>query len=97
LLSHLGFSIAAKRVGCVVDLDRELEAFRRELPRLFKEHQGQFALVHGDKVDSLWSTENEAYEAGCDRFGLDLFLVKRIEENEQPVISFHELIPRCPS
>ncbi|HEV3256531.1 MAG TPA: hypothetical protein VG013_06615 [Gemmataceae bacterium] len=78
-----------------MDLDKELETFRRELPNLLPDHEGQFALVQGERVDSLWPTENAAYEAGCDRFGLALFLVKRVEANEPRIISFHDVTPRC--
>jgi hypothetical protein len=72
--------------GRRMELDREMETYHRELPRLLAEgREGQFALIRGDTVDSLWTTEDEAYEAGCKRFGLDLFLVKQVLRDE-PVV-----------
>jgi hypothetical protein len=75
-------------------LDQELETFRRELPGLLADHAGEFALIQGDKVDSFWKTEDEAYEAGCDRFGLLPFLVKKVQEKEEPVVVYQNIIPR---
>lgn len=69
-----------------MELDRELETYRRELPRLLEEgREGQFVLIHGDTVDSFWPDEDAAYEAGCDRFGLQPFLVKQVLRDE-PVV-----------
>jgi hypothetical protein len=78
-------------------LETEIGAFRRELPNMLSEHDGQFALVHGDLVDSFYITEDEAYEAGCQRFGLDPFLVRRVEASEPVSYSFLDIHPRCPS
>src|SRR5262245_33773914 len=75
-----------KRGGDAVALEKELETYKRELPRLIQEGgQGKFALVHGDSVDSVWDTWKDALQAGYDRFGLEPFLVKEIQETERPV------------
>lgn len=67
-------------------LERELETFRRELPRLLAEGgQGAFALIAGDSVDSTWPSREEALQAGYDRFGLGPFLVKEVTEHERPI------------
>jgi hypothetical protein len=77
-----------------MELDRELETYRRELPRLLKEGQeGKFALVHGDTVDSCWDTGRQAYEEGCKRFGLDLFLVQQVLKDEPVLYSLVDVIP----
>ncbi len=65
-------------------LEHEFQVFQRELPNLLCTTRGQFALIHGDVIDSTWKTEDEAYTVGCDRFGLEPFLVMLIEENEKP-------------
>jgi hypothetical protein len=64
-------------------LERELETYRRELPRLLQ-HEGKFALVHGNDMADVYDTEEEAVEAGDDCFGLEPFLVKRIGRPEEP-------------
>jgi hypothetical protein len=77
-------------------LEKELETYRRELPNLLKQ-RGKFALVHGETVDSIWDTEEEAVEAGDDRFGLEPFLVMQIRETETPRYVPGDLIPKCPT
>lgn len=78
-------------------LEKELETYKRELPRLIQEGgQGKFALVHGDSVDSVWDTWKDALQAGYDRFGLEPFLVKEIQETERPVFFTRDIKP-CPS
>jgi hypothetical protein len=77
-----------------VELDQELETYRRELPRLLKEgHEGEYALVYGDQVDSLWPTDKAAYEAGCARFGLEPFLVKQVLRTEPVIFSCVDVLP----
>jgi hypothetical protein len=79
-----------------VPLERELETIRKELPRLLSEGKGgQFALVYGDGVDSVWPRRREALQAGYDRFGLEAFLVKEITAHEQPLYSSRNVKP-CP-
>jgi hypothetical protein len=78
-------------------LDQELETFQRELPRLLQEHEGEYVLIHADQVDSFWKTEDEADEAGCDRFGLELFLIKKVQKEEPVLNLFVNVIPRCRS
>jgi hypothetical protein len=66
----------------VFALEQELRTYRRELPRLLAEAPGKFALVHGDKVESLWATYEDALQAGYERHQLTPFLVKRISAGE---------------
>jgi hypothetical protein len=78
-------------------LEKELETFHRELPKLLAEHPGEFVLIGGDRVDSFWPTEDAGYEAGCQRFGLEPFLVKQVQPHETPVSIFVAVKPPCPS
>jgi hypothetical protein len=83
-----------------VELEQELAAFARELPRLLHEAgqwggARQYALVKGDRVDSTWDTFGDAARAGMRLFGAEPFLVKKIEAEETPVICLHAVLP-CP-
>jgi hypothetical protein len=78
-------------------LDQELETFRRELPRMLAEHPGEYVLIRGDQVAGFWPDEDSAYDAGCDAFGLEPFLVKKVQAHEQPVTLYIDLTPECPS
>ena len=75
------------------ELEKELETYRRELPRLLQDHEGQFVLIHGDRVDSFWPTEDAGYEAGCKRFGIEAFLVKQVLRVEPIHFSSVDVIP----
>ena len=79
-----------------IALERELETFQKELPVLLQnaENRGKYVLVHGDKVDSIWETADEALDAGYDRFELKPFLVKEITDDEKPRY-FSRSITRC--
>jgi hypothetical protein len=80
-----------------MELDRELQTYRRELPRLLAAgHEGKFALVHGDTVD-VFGAEEDAVQAGDERFGLEPFLVKQILQSERHYFVPFPVRPPCPS
>ena len=77
-------------------LERELDTFRSELPNLLATpaNRGKFALVFGDRIDSLWTTEDEALAAGYARFGVEPFLIMLVTDHEQPRY-FARSVSRC--
>jgi hypothetical protein len=77
-------------------LEQEMQTFRRELPHLLRtqSNHDKFVLIHGDLVDSVWDTVEEGLDAGYERFGLDIFLVQKITEHEEPVY-FSRNLSRC--
>jgi hypothetical protein len=66
-----------------VVLDRELATFREKLPELKADHEGKFALVHGDEFIDVFTSYEDAIKAGYARFDLEPFLVKQIHGLEQ--------------
>jgi hypothetical protein len=68
-----------------MELEKELATFDRERPKLLEQHRGEFVLIHGETIDSFWKTEDEAYFAGCDKFGPEPFLVMPVVEREEPI------------
>ena len=51
---------------------RDLQTYRRELPRLVQEgHAGRYALIRDDQVVSIWDTVGDALQAAGERFGLE--------------------------
>jgi hypothetical protein len=76
-------------------LEQEWQAFRRELPNLLAnpDNVGKFALVHGDRVDSVWATMEAALDAGYERFGVEPFLVEHIVEKEKPRYFSRNIVP----
>jgi hypothetical protein len=63
-------------------LEKELEFFKRKLPEL-GEHEGKYALVHGENIVDFFSTYDDAIKAGYSKFGLESFLVKQVHTIEQ--------------
>ena len=64
-------------------LEKEIDAFRRQLPRLVLESQGKFALVHGEEIVGVFDTYADAVNTGYQKFKLDAFMVKQIAAIEK--------------
>jgi hypothetical protein len=61
-------------------LAKEWKAFCSELPRLIAAgHKGRFAVVKGDRVESIWDTQRDALQAGRQQFGQEAFLLQEIQ------------------
>ena len=76
-------------------LEQELRTFKRELPNLLlnPESCGKFALVHGNRVNSVWPSVDTALDAGYERYGLKPFLVMEITEHERSRYCSHDISP----
>ena len=64
-------------------LKKELQHFEKVKADLLKTNQGQFALIKGEELLGTFSTMEEAYKQGMDRFGVEPFLIKQIVEIEE--------------
>jgi hypothetical protein len=64
-----------------IELDRELELFDKELPRLISAGAvGKFVLIGDGECVGVWDTYEDALQAGYQSFGLNTrFMVKKIE------------------
>jgi len=74
-------------------LEKELKTFERKLPELKAEHEGKFALVHGDELVDVFTSYEDAIKAGYSRFGLTPFLVKQVHALEQAQFISRFLVP----
>lgn len=63
-------------------LEKELATYKAKLEEL-KVHAGRYVLIHGDDVIDTFSSYDDALKDGYEKFGLDPFLVKKIEAVEQ--------------
>jgi len=63
-------------------LEKELATYKAKLPEL-KAQAGKYVLIHGEEVIGIYSAYDDALKEGYEKFGLDPFLVKRIEAVEQ--------------
>jgi hypothetical protein len=66
------------------DLEREYKYFESIKDTLLKEKAGQFALVKDEKLVDTFHNEKDAYDEGVKKFGTSLFLIQKIEKDEQP-------------
>ena len=71
------------------------EAFQHALPDLLAnpENVDKYALIHGGKVDSLYSTKEEGHEAGYEKFGIEPFLVQHVVQKEIPRYCSRSVVP----
>ena len=81
---------------CGMKLDKELATFRPKLPRLLESHTGEYAqLIHGDEVAGFYPSDEEAYDAGVERFGLGAFPDYAGRGERAPPEVVHRHPPRC--
>ncbi len=64
-------------------IKKELQYFEKIKADLLKTNKGQFALIKGEELLGTFSTMEEAYKQGVDRFGVEPFLIKQIVEIEE--------------
>ena len=67
-------------------LQKELQFYTSIKERLLPQHEGKFALVHGEEVVGVFTSDSDAYREGIKQFGQEPFLIQHItvvEENEK--------------
>ena len=74
-------------------LEQELATYRENLLDLAR-HEGRYVLIHGNDVVDTFSSYEDALRQGYRQFGLQPFLVKRIETVEQVHFISRPIIPR---
>lgn len=65
-------------------LETELRTFEARKRELLATDAGKFALVREGEVVGTYDTQNDAIQAGYEKFGNTAFLVKAITEMEEP-------------
>jgi hypothetical protein len=90
-------TVCRNQEGCVMSLERELETYRRELPRLLAEGKaGRYAVVFQDTLAGVYDTFNDAMQAGYAQFDLNQFLVKKVQAIEEIRVFTRHIRP-CPN
>jgi len=63
--------------------EREIATYLRELPRLIDEgYAWKHTLIKGEEILGIWDTQNDAIQAGVERFGLEPIFVKTIDPRD---------------
>jgi hypothetical protein len=73
-------------------LEKEIATYNEKLPEL-KEHQGQYVLIHGDKVVGFYAAYEDAIQAGYQQFKLEPFLVKQVNATEKVLHLTRHVLP----
>jgi hypothetical protein len=60
-------------------LEVNLRAFSRELPRLLVAHEHQFALLHNAQIVGTFGTAAGAFAKGMDSYGQGQFSIQKID------------------
>jgi hypothetical protein len=74
-------------------LEKELETFKKEFPRLLADHSGKFVLIKESVIGGVFDTYADAIKEGYEKFGLDGFLVKQINAIEQLQFFTRDILP----
>jgi len=93
--SEVGFPVPPPVKGRDMSLEKELATYRLKLAEL-RDNEGKFALVHGDEVD-VFTAYEDAIKEGYKRYGLEPFMVKRIEAAEHVHTITRLIEPECPT
>lgn len=74
----------------VAELDKNQEAYERAREQLEAEHWGRTALLHDGNVVAIYNDDGDAYEIGCEKYGLGRFSLHLV--GERPVdLGFHAI------
>ena len=66
-----------------VEMDRNWDAFEEMLPKLMREHAGEFVLLKDQKPVAFRSTSVEAYKEGLSCFGDAPFSVQEVTDQPE--------------
>lgn len=68
-------------------LEIEAQHFESVRAALVQTHEGQFVLIKDSKVEGVFTTFTEAFEAGVRLHGLKPFMVRQITAEDAPILS----------
>ncbi len=63
-------------------LSREQAVYKANLSRWLADHEGEYVLIKGDKVEGFHESRDKALTAGYSRFGIVPLFVKQVLPSE---------------
>ncbi len=66
-------------------LEQEIAFYNEKLPEWLQQHANRFVLVKGQELVGFYDTNEDALTEGARRFGLQSFLVRRVEPTQTDV------------
>ena len=61
-----------------VILDKEAEAYMRQLPQMIQHHEGKWTVFKDGNPLGFWDTSEKAYVEGVRRYGTDIFYMIQV-------------------
>ena len=65
--------------------EQEMKLYASRKEEFLKYYEGQFVLIKGETFAGSYTTDEQAYEAGLEKFGNVPFLIQRVEK-EKPIV-----------
>ena len=78
-------------------LERNWDAFKASRGELEEDHQGRTVLMHDGEIVAIYNDSGDAYEIGCEKFGLGNFSVETIGSQPKSLGFFTAYIPAQPA
>jgi hypothetical protein len=64
-------------------LKKELQFYSSIKQTLLPQHEGKFALIHGEELVGIFTSDSDAYREGIKQFGQTPFLIQYVTEKEE--------------
>ena len=64
----------------MAEIRKNIKAYQSMEKELERDHFGRIAMFHDGKLVSTYNDRGDAYDIGCEKFGLGRFALKRIGE-----------------
>jgi len=77
----------------VTELEKNLVTFRKNQKKLEEEHLGRVVLLHDGEIIAVYNDGGDAYDIGCEKFGLGNFSVENIGSRPQSLGFFTMFVP----
>ena len=65
--------------------EAEIERYNELLPELLQSSRGKFVVIKDRELLGVFDSNDDAYEAGLNRYGLTGFLLRPVREKQQVV------------
>lgn len=65
-------------------IQKEEAWFKKNLPKLLKEHRGKWIVVHQQKLVGIYDSFSKAYKEGINKTQSEQILIRQIRDEEEP-------------
>lgn len=82
--------------GVPSEVQRNYEAFAKQLPDLLSTHRGKFALMHDAKIVEFFDTAGDAYKVGIKNHGAGNFSIQEVTDSPVDLGFFNHAVSQRP-